>query len=281
MRRTRLLVFLFTQHFSENQAAAFLRRGNQKARTTRSSCLDTAWTLPGHAPNSCCGIDLMDSSFFAQDSRRLSGFSLRPGHSLFLWDGSEPGPEFHATPQLAPWAQSSGVLLPQTLSMIKPCPDVDGYYPMVRIMTSVSASSSASPNSCPFPTHTLAVLLPATYLLPTHLSIFSSIRTELVWIFLHPVGPFASSLQSLHAQLPFFRITSLSIIASLLAEATSRSHFRSLCCYCYYCCCFLPQDHHLHSAWPLGHEQVRPLSNVLAPADKLTAPAKQHVLFST
>ncbi|KAL6908500.1 hypothetical protein GGI43DRAFT_429482 [Trichoderma evansii] len=88
----------------------------------------------------------MDSSFFAQNSRRLSGFSLRPGHSVFSWDRSEPGPELHATPQLAQWAQSSGALLPQTLSIIKPCPDMDGYYPMdmASVVTTGSSSGSSS-----------------------------------------------------------------------------------------------------------------------------------------
>ncbi|KAH8128357.1 hypothetical protein FP744_10008750 [Trichoderma asperellum] len=88
----------------------------------------------------------MDSSFLAQNARRLSGFSLRPGPSPLSWDGSEPGLEFHATPQLPQWTQPSGALLPQTLSIIKPCPDVDGYYPidMASVVTTGSSSGSSS-----------------------------------------------------------------------------------------------------------------------------------------
>ncbi|UKZ63039.1 uncharacterized protein TrAtP1_004267 [Trichoderma atroviride] len=88
----------------------------------------------------------MDSSFFAQNLRRRSGFSLRPGHSLFSWDGSEPSLEYHATPQLPQWAQPSGLLLPQTLSIIKPCPDVDGYYPMDMASVLTTGASSGSSN---------------------------------------------------------------------------------------------------------------------------------------
>ncbi|KAM0462484.1 hypothetical protein ACHAPV_003961 [Trichoderma viride] len=88
----------------------------------------------------------MDSSFFAQNPRRLLGFSLRPGHSLFSWDGSEPSLELHGTPQLPQWAQPSGLLLPQTLSIIKPCPDVDGYYPMDMASVITTGASSGSSN---------------------------------------------------------------------------------------------------------------------------------------
>lgn len=117
----------------------------------------------------------MDSSFLAQNSRRLSGFSLRPGPSPLSWDGSEPGLEFHAMPQLPQWTQSSGALLPQTLSIIMPCPDVDGYYPIVSLMTSVYASCCVSPNSPPFPTHTLPIPLPTSQSsFPSELSLCGS-----------------------------------------------------------------------------------------------------------
>ncbi|PNP42712.1 hypothetical protein TGAMA5MH_05453 [Trichoderma gamsii] len=92
----------------------------------------------------------MDSSFFAQNPRRLSGFSLRPGHSLFSWDGSEPSLELHATPQLPQWVQPPGVLLPQTLSIIKPCPDVDGYYPM-DMMSVITPGASSGPSTKQIP----------------------------------------------------------------------------------------------------------------------------------
>lgn len=141
----------------------------------------------------------MDSSFFAQNPRRLSGFSLRLGHSLFSWDGSEPSLELHATPQLPQWAQPSGVQFPQTLSIIKPCPDVDGYYPMVRLVTSTPV---------PFLLHLCSPLFLSCYP-PNHLPVFSSIRTEIVWISLHPVGPFASSSSPCIPSCPFPNLVTL------------------------------------------------------------------------
>lgn len=176
----------------------------------------------------------MDSSFFALNPRRLSGFSLRSGHSLSSWDGSEPGLEVHATPQLPQWAQPSGVLFPQTLSIIKPCPDVDGYYPMVRLVTSVPV---------PFLLRLSSILFLSCYI-PYYLPVFSSVRTELVWIFLHPVGPFASSFGPCIPSCPFPNHVTL-YHCFFAFRGHSKTVFLFLCCYCYYCCCFLPRDHHL------------------------------------
>ncbi|RFU73773.1 hypothetical protein TARUN_8473 [Trichoderma arundinaceum] len=88
----------------------------------------------------------MDSSFFPQNSRRLTGFSLRPGLSVLAWDEREPGLEFHGVPQLPQWTVSSGVLLPQPLAMIKSCPDLDDYDPvdMASVVTTGSSSGSGS-----------------------------------------------------------------------------------------------------------------------------------------
>lgn len=123
-----------------------------------------------------------------------------------------------------------------------------------------------------YPTHTCY--------LPTDQSICSSIRTGLVWISLHPAGSFASSLQSLHTQLPFSEsrhslplllcfprplqdrvLVSLLLLLLLLLLPAPRSPLG------------IRPD-------PLGHEQVRLLCNIHPVADKLAAAAKQPVLFS-
>lgn len=180
----------------------------------------------------------MGSSFFAQNSRRLSGFSLRPGHSLFSWDGSEPSLGFHATPQLPQWPQSSGVLLPQPLSIIKPCPDVDGYYPMVRLMTSVYASFCASLHS------SLPFLLPTQLLtyqssLPSELSLCGSLCTLLAHLLLPsnpciPSCPFPNHVTLYHCFFAF--------------RGHSKTAFSFLYCYC----CFLPEITTWDSTWPSG-----------------------------
>lgn len=212
----------------------------------------------------------MDSSFFAQNPRRLLGFSLRPGHSLFSWDGSEPSLELHATPQLPQWAQPSGLLLPQTLSIIKPCSDVDGYYPMVRLVTSVPV---------PFLLHLSSLFFLSCYL-PNYLPIFSSIRTELVWISLHPAGSFASSLQSLHTQLPFSESRhSLPLLLCFPRPLQDRV-LVSLLLLLLLLLLPAPRSPLGIRPGPLGHEQVRLLCNIHPVADKLAAAAKQPVLFS-
>lgn len=86
----------------------------------------------------------MDSSFSAKNLRRIPELPLRLGESVLSWDGRESALEFHRATEMPPWAASSGVLLPPPLAVIKPCPDMDGYYPMVRHMTSTSASTSIS-----------------------------------------------------------------------------------------------------------------------------------------
>lgn len=240
----------------------------KKTLTKRGSCLDTARTLPRHVLDSCCGIDSMDSSFFALNPRRLSGFYLRSGHSLSSWDGSEPGLEIHATPQLPQWAQPSGVLFPQTLSIIKPCPDVDGYYPMVRLVTSVPA---------PLLLHLSSILFLSCYI-PNYLPVFSSIRTELVWIFLQPVGPICFFLRSLHTQLPFSASRHSIPLLLCFPEPLQDRAFVSLLLLLLLLLFPAPRPLLGIRPGPLGHEQVRLLSSIHTVADKLAAAARLHVL---
>lgn len=105
--------------------------------------------MPRHAPKSS---SIMDSSPLPQKLRRLSSdFSPRPSLSVLSWDGSEPGLELDTSP---------GPLLPQSLAAFKPCPKVDGYFPVVRF--------------------------PGFYLLP--FSNQSASHSKLVWNFLYLAG---------------------------------------------------------------------------------------------
>lgn len=106
-----------------------------------------------------------------------------------------------------------------------------------------------------YPTHTCY--------LPTDQSICSSIRTGLVWISLHPAGPFASSLQSLHTQLPFSESRhSLPLLLCFLRPLQDRIFVSLLLLLL-----LLLFPAQRITAWiqpgRLGHEQVRSLSNVL------------------
>lgn len=114
------------------------------SRVDRGSCQDIARTHPVMLRHRASNSNTMDSSFSAKNLRRIPELPLRFSQSVLSWDGSEPGLEFHKPSELHPWAASPGVLLPQPLAVIKPCPDMDGYYPMVRHMTSTPASASAS-----------------------------------------------------------------------------------------------------------------------------------------
>ncbi|KAL7909234.1 hypothetical protein GGI35DRAFT_449383 [Trichoderma velutinum] len=95
---------------------------------------------------------VMDSSFSPKDLRRIPELPLRLSQSVLSWDGRESALEFHTAPEMPLWATSPGVLLPQPPAVIKPCPDMDGYYPM-DMASVVTAGSSSGSSSKQIPLH--------------------------------------------------------------------------------------------------------------------------------
>ncbi|KAM6479657.1 hypothetical protein HDV62DRAFT_367609 [Trichoderma sp. SZMC 28011] len=94
----------------------------------------------------------MDSSFSAKNLRRIPELPLRLGQPVLSWDGNESALEFRKGPEMPPWAASPGVLLPPPMAVIKPCPDMDGYYPM-DMASVVTAGSSSGSGSKQIPLH--------------------------------------------------------------------------------------------------------------------------------
>lgn len=161
----------------------------------------------------------MDSSFFPQPLRRLPELPLRPSHSVLSWDGSEPALEFHAAPQLPQWTASPGVLLPQQLAVIKPCPDMDGYYPMVRRMTSTF-----------YLYYTQTNLLFCLSLYETCSALLTNCFFPLVTSNPHvPSCSFLNHVTLYHCFFAFGTIPRTTVFVSLFSSCA--------CCYCY-CCCF-------------------------------------------
>ncbi|KAL7936271.1 hypothetical protein V8C35DRAFT_278482 [Trichoderma chlorosporum] len=87
---------------------------------------------------------IMDSSFSGQNLRQTPGLPLRLTQSASSCDSGEPALEFHAAPEVLHWATSHETQLPQQLAVIKPCPGVDGYYPMDMASAVTAGSSSGS-----------------------------------------------------------------------------------------------------------------------------------------
>lgn len=140
-RRARLL---FSSAFSSSEKQRLDTLIATDSRVDRGSCQNIARIRPVMLRDRASNSNAMDSSFSAKNLRRIPELPLRLGQSVLSWDGSESALEFHKGPEMPPWAASSGVLLPPPLAVIKPCPDIDGYYPMVRHMTSTSTSASIS-----------------------------------------------------------------------------------------------------------------------------------------